>query len=596
MERSAPTATPTPGSRAAAGADAGAAGPCPPKGSPAVEAFAVGGLVACALAVRAIRWEQTFLMFNDGPTFLWISREMAEARWREALAHNYHPLYSFTTLVAHFAIPSWEDAAASVSIVAGGAAVLLLFLFLRSAFGRREAWLGALLLAVQPRVVELSANVQSDGLYLALFLASALALWSALRSTSIALAGWAGALTGLAYLTRPEGLVVAVVAAAAALLAIARGRFGGPGRAAGWLAAFGAALALFVLPYATVRRVETGTWQLSGKKPVTGMIGIDDLNAAGEETAHAPARRAESEPRTTPALVGSSVPASDAAAATAAGTGKTTALANAALATARIAEAASSGVRPWFLAVLLVGVFSRRGRPGPAAEFVWLFVVVDFLLGFAQYRSAGYLDMRHVLPPLVLGFGYFAPGIDALAAGVVAAGRRVGTWRVETPPRWLTALLVAATVAGGLGQALRPEKKQARAARAIADWLGENAKEVGAVAAPKTRLAYYANRPAVSLYGLPPRGAAAWLGSQRVRYVIVDDDDLENFPSLREAPLSLIHCIDIGGRWAAVYRFGDDAAPDPGSPSTGSPDAACADAARGSLEIPREPVEAAEAR
>ncbi len=103
---------------------------------------ALAGLVAFAVVVRCIRWWQTSLLFNDGPTFLWIAQEMAAARWREALAHAYHPLYPFLTLLAHFVIPDWEQAAVAVSVVAGAAAVLLLFVFLRSAFGRREAWFG----------------------------------------------------------------------------------------------------------------------------------------------------------------------------------------------------------------------------------------------------------------------------------------------------------------------------------------------------------------------------------------------------------------------------------------------------------------------
>jgi hypothetical protein len=97
--------------------------------------------VLVAIAVRCIDWWQSALIFNDGPTFLGLSQQMSAGHWSEALAHPFHPLYPLLTWLAHFATPDWERAAAAVSILSGGVAVAFLFVFLRSAFDRRAAWI-----------------------------------------------------------------------------------------------------------------------------------------------------------------------------------------------------------------------------------------------------------------------------------------------------------------------------------------------------------------------------------------------------------------------------------------------------------------------
>jgi 4-amino-4-deoxy-L-arabinose transferase-like glycosyltransferase len=509
------------------------------------ETWGLGLLVLAALAVRCIHWWQNVLIFNDGPTFLALAQQMAAGRWSEALAHPFHPLYPFLTLFAQFATSDWERAAAAVSIVSGAAAVAFLFLFLRSAFDRRSAWVGAAILVVHPRVVDFSSNVQSDGLYLALFLGAVALAWFALQTQRISLAGWAGVFIGLSYLTRPEGLGLLLVASALVL----RRTFSGEWRwtrALGFTAVLWAGLLGVAVPYMTAMRVENGEWRITGKKPVLSLLRFEDRARAREE---AEARLQE----TRAAEVARSETASSDAAPPEAITPQTSpAWSRLAVSVGRLVSAASSGVRPWFLGLLLLGVFARRGLPGPAGEMVLGIVALYAVVDFAQLLHSGYLDMRHVLPPLVPAFGYFSAGIDAVARGFARV-----TLRAAPAPAWVGAGLLAIALAAGLGQALRPEKNEARAERAAAEWLRTNAAEQGAVAAPKSRIAYYAQRPAVVLHQAPPQGQLAWLRAQGARYVVVDDDDLEKFPELsgaRGAGLALLHCVRVKSRWAVVYE------------------------------------------
>lgn len=568
---------------------------------PAISRREMGGLallVAFAITLRCVRRLGTALMFNDGPTFLSLTQLLVEGRYGEAIAHPYHPLYPVATLGAYFLTGDLERAAAAVSILAGGASVALLFSFLRSAFTPREAWLGAALVAVQPRLVEWSADVQSDGLFLALFLAAVSLLWHARRSGRLGTAFLAGAATGLAYLTRPEGLVVGVAGGAWLLLDLLRRRIGA-GSALRFAAVFALAAALLAVPYVVGMRFQRGTWQLSGKKPVTGLLQLrDPASGPPGEGLPAPAAsgtgaegtaadtgsgmsRAAAPPQggtdAAPHPDGTkAAPPPDGGAAPAAATGAISRL----FATVRIlVSSIMRGLRPWLAPLLLLGILVRWRRGGAETTFVALLAVIGLLVASAQFLYAGYLDMRHVVPPLVPAFGFLGAGIDAVATAL----RRIVALAGASTPAWLPAALAVLVLGGGLGHAARGDGPRYHAERAAADWLRSRDGAPGALAAPKARLAWYAGRKGVTLSQAPREGAAAWLREQGARFIIVSDDSAGKFPGLRsgELALALRYCASRSGRWAAVYEI--DGAADGTAPAG---DAECAGPARSALDLP----------
>ena len=112
-----------------------------------------------------------------------------------ALAHPFHPLYplAIALLRGVLSLPEGDAlvaAAGIVSVSSGGVAVGCLWAWLRSAFGREAAAVGALALAVHPGAVGMAADVQSDGLYLALFVAAVAASGGLRRCSSFARAGY----------------------------------------------------------------------------------------------------------------------------------------------------------------------------------------------------------------------------------------------------------------------------------------------------------------------------------------------------------------------------------------------------------------------
>jgi hypothetical protein len=400
-----------------------------------------------------------------------------------------------------------------------------------------------LALAVHPYAVRFSADVQSDGLYLALFLAAVLALWVALRNREAALAGWAGALSGLAYLTRPEGVGVALLGGFLGGLRALDG--GARGRWAGWLAALGAGCLVVMAPYLISIRVETGHWHLTKKKP------LELVSLLDEEGGAAGSSPAGSMP--TPSLL-ESAPGQPASLPPPPPEASSPARRPVLL---RFLSTLVSTLRPELLVLLLCGIYISWGRPGWRALFVSAFLglYLAVLLGLALH---GYVSRRHVLPPLVLTFGYAALGLPVLGETLVSIGGRALRRKVAPPPGLALGVGLVCLLAPSLGKELRPHDHAGLAERRAAEWLRGEGLAPGPVAASKDRVAYYADAPFVPLRPAPDTGLVADLKARGARYLIVEEDGGEGSRAARrahEGGLPLLHQLEAGGREAWVYAL-----------------------------------------
>ncbi len=493
-------------------------------------------------------------MFNDGPEFLALTQAFAVGDWARALGHDYHPLYPFATLVVGLVTGATGDgyvsAAIAVSVLSGTVAVGCLYAFLRSAFGLPAAWIGALALAVHPYAVRFSSDVQSDGLYLALFLAAVALAWAALRGRRPALAGWAGALSGLAYLTRPEGVGVALASGAVAGLAALRGE----GKRLcwlGWIAALFGGLALVAAPYLVSLRLQTGTWELTRKKSVARFAGFEAPPPAAEapEVAPAPGMPAAGAPGPPP--------------------GEPDAIRRAGHlgpVSADFLRTLVSGARIEILLLLGLGLFASRGRPGPRAVFVGALVGLYGCVLAALAWRYGYVSHRHVLPPLTLLFGWVGLGVPVAGGALLALAQRLrGAAAAAVPrPRVALALGLALLVLPSLGKGLRPTSETGVAERRAAEWLRAQGLPPGAVAADKSRVAYYAGAPHVSLRAAPDRELVAWLQARGARYLIVGErigagpagrggSEPRALRGARAAGLPVLHEVEAEGEAARVF-------------------------------------------
>ena len=514
------------------------------------EAALLAALVAAAAALRWLAWERTVALYNDGPVFLGLAQLFAAGEWRAALAHPYHPLYPLAIAGTHALAPAlpWEDAAALVSVVAGAASVALLHAFLRDAAGRTAAATGAALLAVHPYAVAYSSDVMSDGLYLALFLAGATSLWKGLRTGRARHAAAAGLFCGLAYLTRPEGLGIAL---AGGLLAAGGGlrRRGSPRAAAALAGALGAATLLVASPYLLALRAESGTFALTRKKALLEFGGYAVERAPSPQVAVQPAVLAHHPFLETvmngargglpPAPAPSEPPSAWRHGVRAAGS---------------VLLAFASVLRPEILGLVALGAWARRRAP--ERSFVLVFAGLYGLVLYALAAGVGYVNRRYALPPALLTLGYAAAGVPVLGRALLAPLRRATGRALPAPEALGLALGLALVVAAAAPKLAKERRLERLAERRAAEWLEAQPGGAGPVAAAKQRVAYYAGAPFVRLPvpgELPP---LAYLHAAGARHLIVDDRWLAEDDALREAVtrgMTLVHRSEGEGGGAAVF-------------------------------------------
>lgn len=553
--------------------------------------MALGALVAAAGALRWIAWVRTAAIFDDGPRFLAIARAIDAGAWSLGLRDAFHPLYPLATVGAHRALSladsavGWETAGALVSVIASAAAVAFLFLFVREAFGRAPAWAAAVLLAVHARAIEYGSDVQSDGLYMCLLTAGIWAGWRAWRHRSRLAAAGAGLGSGLAYLTRPEGLGLVLVLGALGGFAMVFRRWSWREGVA-WQAALGTAAMLCVAPYALALHEITGVWTLTHKKSVAGIIRGDvaptpgapvpadppPADASVPEPPRATSETALESPAPPPAPPPPWLHALDLSAPVTVDAGwldpeyldqDGLRVALASSRTERAIEAfrmlvrhARSSLRYAVVALVAFGLWAAWGRPGMRGRYIGALAVLYLLVLYGLAFSSGYVSRRHALPPLLPLFGY--AGLGGLAIGAAIA-----RWRGAPGRAGLAgALVIAVFAAGELSAQRAPNRLDELAMRRAAEWLRDHAPAPGPVAAPRQRFGYYAGRPYVPLAGVAEDSLARYLSGAHARYVLLDDADqvaaLRRSEAQRGAEgigVRVLHQVEVAGNQAFVVEL-----------------------------------------
>lgn len=503
-------------------------------------------LLAVAAAWRWLQWSRSAALFNDGPLFLGAAQAIAEGRWADALGQPHHPLYPLAVALVHGLGLGWEDAGAAVSIAGGVLAVACTTWLARAAFGATAGWVAGALLALHSRAVEYSSDVQSDGLYLGLFAAALAIGWRALSLRSPAWASASGALAGLAYLTRPEGLGAALAVAVAAAIAW---------RLIGWRASEALrvaapallAAALVAAPYALALG-GGGAPTLTQKKSVGSLSGV------APQAPLVPPPRAAPPPGVIAPAATPLPPRIDRGEEGLAVARARSDAERAWEALRMEARTAKSAFRYGPLLLLAVGLFAARGAPGLRGAYVLAVVGIYTAVLYGLTVQAGYVSRRHALPPMLPLFGY--AGLGAWWIGARLARRR---------PRGTAIVAGAIAAAVALGEAagqVEPRRAEERAAVEAARWLRANGAS-GSLVTDRLRLGYYAGMPYVPFVRADDAALRSYLdrvldpasGQTAARYVLLDDpDDVAAARRAAGERLKPIHRVERGGREAWIFE------------------------------------------
>ncbi len=320
----------------------------------------------------------------DSAVFIQYARELGESPLNAMRTFDQHPLYSTMIAFAHpltralgaGGADGWIVAGRAIAVIGLLGAVLASYALARACYDARVAGIAAVLTALLPDAARFGTDVLSDLPHLALYL-SALALGlSAVQRRCWARISFAGAASGLAFLTRPEGGAAVVVTAVLAL-AHWRGKF-----RERFVAGCVALAAFFAVagPYQFV------TGSLIQKKSIFELFQL----ASGRSGGCGPLILAAASPVWVPVEV--------------------------------LYQWLRAG-RVVFLVPAVVGIFVAR--PGLIAGRVLLLAIgVHLTLLHALEASFGYVDRRHALILAVLSMPTAAAAIDWIAQRVADGALR----------------------------------------------------------------------------------------------------------------------------------------------------------------------------
>jgi hypothetical protein len=178
------------------------------------------------------------------------------------------PLYSAALVAVSAVVHDLTLAGRVVSAVFGCVTILLTYLLASRWLGSRPGLAAAVIVAVSPFAIGASVSVQSEMTYTACALAGVLLIWLAVERQGWRTYAAAGAVVGLAHLTKPEALIYSACLLAASIPFSWRDR---KGRLPG-VAAFFATFALVAAPYVYYLHAETGRWTFEAKSGVSAAI------------------------------------------------------------------------------------------------------------------------------------------------------------------------------------------------------------------------------------------------------------------------------------------------------------------------------------
>jgi len=180
---------------------------------------------------------------------------------------HFTPLYPIVAGLFHLLIGDFETASNLVYALSGGLLLFPVFAMARRIYGVHTAWLAAALMAIFPA---LTVNVLywgslTEPLYLSLLYGGLALLLVGLEDDRLEMLAGAGALLGLAYLTRPEAVVYFGVFVIFAWIWWLKGVKCGIRRTWFALGSFVLPFVVLAVPYIWYLHVHTGQWLISGK-------------------------------------------------------------------------------------------------------------------------------------------------------------------------------------------------------------------------------------------------------------------------------------------------------------------------------------------
>ena len=497
-------------------------------------------ILLLAVALRALAWVRIDPVAFDSAVYFEMADLIRAGRWLEALAYQYPPLYPLLVAALQGLGLRAESAGLFIALVADLSVLFPLVALTRVAVGETAAWGAAFLWAIHPSAIRLGVQALTDA---PTALLVAIALWAGLRGLDECRPGWAvgaGAVSGLAYLLRPEGIEPALVLAA---VSIRRAETAGYRdeetssflssphskrptlckkalRRVAWVVAPLAGWALVASPYVAYISLEAGSLTLSKKKSASGFLrsltspskdpgegrrdgrlaAVTGGQGAGEDRGSASLGKGEfqEEPIPRGALRSTSV---DRVVVRLAGVGQAPRwawLQSMATRAYLFQKPLVNGIHPLVLFLAIVGAWRARSEIGAGsgrarAALAWLLALhLGILLGLGAEQGAFYLGSHHYFLMALYAMPFAGAG---LAWSLTWAGDRFRA------PHWLPAVALALLVAVTAFWLVTRRAGRGVTVRPAAAWIRAQVVGTPVVVTDIAKLTYHARAERVDLGG-----------------------------------------------------------------------------------------------
>lgn len=502
----------------------------------AKHAARIGALMVLAATLLGWLAARAEVMYADGLRYVAGARAVDRGDWKTSVVRAVdHPAYPMTIAGAHRLLgggespQDWQTAAQTASVVAGVLLVIPLYLVALELFGPTAAWMACVLTFLVPNTGRVLADALSEGLFLLFW---TWGCWFALRFLKRGGTFWLAPMVlaaGLAFLTRPEGLLLPAALAATLGLMLLR-----PSIRLGW-PAWTRATALIVVGPMLVMGPYIAMKGGLGTKPAVARL----LGSAPKSTTMAIERERPLDP-------------------------DQTALESLAVACRAVFRALQGAVTTPLLVLAAVGLYFRPTEADPARSrgnlFFWIVCGAWLLALVRLYETGGYCTPRHALIAALPLIAAAARGLAGLAEAL--ARRFAGT--VEPRRRLVQATVYAAcllAIGSAWGkQTLAPINAGYGGYRRAGEWLAEHASAGETVFDLKGWALYYGDLPGYSFadygqaIGDPKLGwlvahdaflVGEWDYCQTVRDLTAGLDPVWSFPETRRKGVSRVHVFKL---------------------------------------------------
>jgi hypothetical protein len=431
--------------------------------------------------------------FADGLRYIHRAERIQADEFRGGLISGVdHPLHPLGIAVVHKLIggtdgASWQLAALLLCFTSGILLVVPVYLLGLELFGERAAWMGCVLVAVNPIVGYVIVNVLSESTFLLWW---TFGLWGAARFLREGRFVWlpaAIAFGALAYLTRPEGMLLP-----AALL-----------------------LTLFLLPILRATRINWPRWWQAMAFLLAGLIllvGPYILAKGSLGTKPGIARVLGLAPSSQPLGLEREKPL-------AAGQSWFDTYRSA---TVRMAKVFRAAVTPPLFLFSLLGV--ALAVKIPSRIRAWLFLTIVFAASAVAlvrlHATGGYCTVRHGLVPGILLTLAAAHAITWLMDKAAIPGRWLGLAcdRLRPGPAVWSALFVFFVVIPNIRSTGMAHAGPFAVYRETGEWLARNARNDGVVLDLTDWSLFFSNRPGyifANVYEAPLNPKTRWIVARK---------------------------------------------------------------------------------